>query len=256
MEQNNLDDKPITTEIYIKEKGIIVRSEIIHVKEGLKPSGTQTPEQTQPQSSVLTPVQQILFNLQTTSNTISKRNTNHGNTGKMHMFASLSTSDQKAITELVVEYFQKRPELLENGNGYNPERWRHQRILAEQLGVYPNDIRTCLRNSGLVDRYPPQIVNGAQYQYIYDHLDELLAKYRTVQHEYLYNQPTLMGIPHFHMDIMFYLAGMLSKVSKTNYYGIARRVAELKLPVRGWNDTTTTKMQAQSFNKRNQAGLL
>lgn len=143
-----------------------------------------------------------------------------------------SADDQKAIRELVIEYFSNRPELLVDGDKYNKERILASRQLASTLDITMADIRACLRESGLVKMRPPQVTDGSQYRSVLEHLDELLARYETVRFSFIHDQPKLMGTSHFCMDIMFYLAGMFNKVSKRNYANIDRRVAQLQLPVR------------------------
>jgi len=216
------------TEIYLKDKGILIRSEIIEVKNYATPieENKTLPLFEPPQQ----PPQTTMYNF---SGVPRYHNNKYVKPGKLHLLETLSEKDQMAIRELVVEYFNEHKELLKDSGSYNPARWAVQRQLAENLGVTSNDIRTCLRDAGLVEKYAPQIVNGAQYYYVYEHLDEMLAKYETIKSAFIYEQPRLMGVPHFYMDIMFYLAGMFNKVSKTNYHAISKRVTILDLQVRG-----------------------
>ncbi len=143
-----------------------------------------------------------------------------------------SEADRQAIRELIIEYFNNRPELLANGDKYNRERIIASKQLAQTLGITRADIRMYLRESGLVKKRAPQITDGSQYHYVFQHLDELLVRYGTVKKTLLFDQPKLMGIPPFYMDIMFLLSGQTSKVSRRNLQCIQRRVQQLNIPIR------------------------
>lgn len=151
---------------------------------------------------------------------------------QVRLIPRLSNDDKIAIEELVIEYFTNRPELLSNGNGYNKARIEASRQLCDTLGITMYEVRRIIREAKLVAQWKPQITDGSQYRYVAEHLDELLTKYKTIKHNFLFRQPKLMGISHFCMDIMFYLAGMTNKVSHRNLKAIQKRVAELQIPIR------------------------
>lgn len=168
---------------------------------------------------------------------------------KQHQLKQYSEDDREATKQLIIEYFKNRPNLLSNGEGYNKERIIASKQLASTLDISRADVRLCLREAGLVKKRPPQITDGSQYHFVADHLEELLTKYNKVKHEFLYNQPKLMGISAFCMDIMFYLAGRPDKVSKGNFHNIDKRVANLNIPIRhilpiSLNKTPPTKVYA------------
>jgi len=152
--------------------------------------------------------------------------------GTNRIISHYHDGDSEAIRQLIIEFFTSRPDLLANSDGYNRDRLKATSELCKALGVTPNDVRDCLRNAGLVNKRKPQITDGSQYRFVLEHLTELLEKYETIKHDFLYDQPKKMGMTHFCMDIMFYLAGRFDKVSKTNYLIIQKRVSELRLPVR------------------------
>lgn len=138
--------------------------------------------------------------------------------------------DINAMRELTVEYFTNRPELLQGI--VNHERGEAIRQLASSFDISESYIKEWIRDANLVPKNPPQVTDGSQYRYVLTHLNELLNKYDTVKHRFLYDQPQLMGLSHYSMDIMFYLAGQLEKVSHKNYPSIEKRVKQLHLPIR------------------------
>lgn len=136
------------------------------------------------------------------------------------------------IKEEVITFFKSHPELLENSNSYNRNRVAATKHLAKTLNISVAQVRYFLLEEGLAEKYKPQITDGSQYYFVYEHLDELLNKYDNMGFCLLYEQPKHMGINHFGMDIMFYLSGRHHHVSKRNFKGIAKRVAQLGLPIR------------------------
>jgi len=157
---------------------------------------------------------------------------NEPNSPTKYRYTPLREEDERAIEQLIVEYFNNRPELLENGDGYNRNRVYATRELSYTFDIPIAKIRAILLRAGLVTKYKPQVRDGSQYFFIFKHLDKLLEQYNSIKYEPIYKQPKLLGMSPFCMDIMFYLSGILNKVSKRNIGCISRRVSQLKIPVR------------------------
>ncbi len=132
----------------------------------------------------------------------------------------LAYEDKDAVQQLVIKYFNKRPGLLIGK--INPARSEAIRQLSETLKCPIQYIRQWMVKAGLVDA-KVYITNGSQYKYIYEHLDELINKY---------NNQIPLGLQQYHMDIFFYLAGMIRMVHPDSLHGIKIRVAQLGIPVR------------------------
>jgi hypothetical protein len=151
-------------------------------------------------------------------------------TQNVQTYQHYSTEDIEAIRELTLEYFKNRPELLVGW--LNKSRHAAIRQLAFTFNIQEFYIKQWIQESNLIPKRPPQITDGSQYRYVYDNLEILINRYIPIQHTFLFNQPKLMGISVFCMDIMFFLSGNTHKVSKCNHDNVERRVKQLNLPVR------------------------
>ena len=139
---------------------------------------------------------------------------------KIHQHPNTTNEEKDTMKQLVIEYFNNRPELLK-GN-VNHERSEALRQLSQTLNISIIYIRKWMVEAQLVK--PRKIIaNGSQYKYIYENLDELLTKTRNYEPN---------GLSHYGEEIMYYLAGMPEHVHSCDYNKIAYKSAMLGLMVR------------------------
>lgn len=152
------------------------------------------------------------------------------------MVTQHSHSELEAIKQLIIEYFNTHPALISNEE--NQEILEAIKQMASTFNITTKEVRRYLRNANLIkSKYVIQLKDD-KYFYIYNHLDELLEKSKSLKAS-LWDKPRLMGITFYSYKIMLYLAGMSDKIDKEDLLHIARRVKALGIPIRNFHNENT-----------------
>lgn len=135
------------------------------------------------------------------------------------------------IKDKVLSYFKQHPDLLIESNRFTMNRSSASRKLAYELDITTNDVRDILRDANMVKPYPRQTTDGSQYWEIYNNLDTLIDKYKSIIARRI-NVTRGMNMSIYRLDIFLYLAGWHNRVSKKHFNSIKRRVTQLDIPIR------------------------
>lgn len=140
------------------------------------------------------------------------------------------TEDIKATEQLVLEYFNNRPELISKGEC--EERVEAIKQLGTTLGITSREIRRYLRHAGLIQ--PKYVIKykDEQYTYIYNNLDKLLNDYSNAKGKTPFIKAKMIGLTSYGCKIMFYLSGQNNKIDNADKLHISRRVKALNIPIR------------------------
>jgi len=146
--------------------------------------------------------------------------------------------DKRAIRQLIIEYFQKKPELLKLG--HHNELHRAISELSLTLEISKECVYYFMRAEGLYQKeYNKQLTGAIKpkdnlYFQIYEHLDELLKTYNSLSGGML-TRARIMKMNRYQMSIMFYLAGIKDYLYPKDLKSIQPTVARLGLTLRASN---------------------
>jgi len=168
---------------------------------------------------------------------------------KHHKHHRYLNKDAEAIYQLVIEYFENRPELLTDG--INFDRSEAIKQLASTLDINVRTVRNCLLESGLVK--PKKVLaNGSQYKYILDNLESLKIQYYSLDRLSIQERGKIMNLYPYQMLIFRYIIGEHIRISPRAEHGIKTQLAKVKAKA----DLYPTLAQNQANFKQGESRLV
>jgi hypothetical protein len=147
----------------------------------------------------------------------------------------IPTDDKKIIRQLILEYFENRKELLLRE--HSTELKAAMKELSNTFSVSIDCIYQYMYADGIYKKEHTKQLFGAikakdnVYLYIYEHLDELLKTYNSLDGGMM-TKSKIMKMNRYQLSIMFYLAGIKDYLFPKDLKSIQPAVARLGLSLR------------------------